>query len=255
VRFRRWSLFGYGRQVRAGLRITAGLLLACAALLAPAAASAAPPTCNVPDGFLIEVEAGQTLTLPEVPCSDPDGDPISLEITQQPTHGTLSPSGTAPLGEARTYTAHSPGDDSISFRALAGGEASETKTVLIRVTTPVLIVVVPNIQLQWFGRTGRNGTVFTRLALRGLPTGSTVRVRCKGSSCPRRRQTFRDTGRRVDLRSFVDHRLRPGTRLTTTITHDARVGVVKVMRIRRSRVPAIRTLCLAPGAIDPQPCP
>jgi hypothetical protein len=81
-----------------------------------------------------------------------------------------------------------------------------------------------------------------------------VKVRCRGATCPRARQTFRRVGGRVRLRSFTRHRLAPGTRLEATVTSPGRVGVVKLMRIRRSREPALGTRCIAPGETRRQSC-
>jgi hypothetical protein len=220
----------------------------------PATAAAAPPTCNVPDDFSVTIEAGQSSTFSEVPCSDPDGDAIQIEITRQPTHGTLSPSGTLPIDVDRTYTAGSPGTDVIGFRALAGGEASAEETVSITITPAVLIVVIPNVLFTYTGSNGPRGSVFRSLALKGVPSGSTVKLRCRGATCPRARQTIRGASGRVPLRSFARHRLAPGTRLEAIVTSEGRVGVVKIMRIRRSHAPSISTLCMAPGETRRQSC-
>ena len=221
----------------------------------PATASAAPPTCNVPADFSVTVEAGQSVTFSDIPCTDPDGDAIQIEVTRQPVHGTLSPSGTLPIDVDRTYTAGSPGSDSIGFRAVAGGEASPEYVVPITVTPAVLVVVVPNVLFSWDGSNGPRGSVFRSLALKGIPRDSTVKVRCRGATCPRARQTIHGARGRVDLKAFTGHRLAPGTRLEAAVTSAGRVGVVKLMRIRRSRSPVLDTLCMAPGETRRQRCP
>jgi len=236
-------------------RAHAALAAAVLVLVAlPATAAAAPPTCNVPDDFSVTIEAGQSSTFSEVPCSDPDGDAIQIEITRQPVHGTLSPSGALPIDVDRTYTAGSPGSDSIGFRALAGGEASPEYVVPITVTPAVLVVVIPNVLFSYTGSNGPRGSIFRSLALKGVPSGSTVKLRCRGSTCPRARQTIRGASGRVPLRSFTGHRLAPGTRLEAVVTSAGRVGVVKLMRIRRSRAPLLATRCIAPGETRRQSC-
>ena len=237
-------------------RAAAALLTAVVMLLVPGVAAAAPPSCDVPEGFSVSVEAGQTLALPAAPCSDPDGDAIQIEITRQPVHGTLSPAGTLSIDAARSYTAVSPGNDTIGFRALAGGEASDERVVAVVVTPApsVLVVVIPNVLFSYEADTDRRGTVLRRLTVKGLPRGATVRVRCSGATCPRRRQTIRDTGSAVRLPRFSRRRLAPGTRLEAVVTAPGRVGVVKIVKIRRSRVPTISTLCIAPGETRRQAC-
>lgn len=237
-------------------RAPAALAAAILALVVlPAAAAAAPPSCTVPGDFSITVEAGQSYTFTEAPCSDPDGDAVQIEITRQPVHGTLTPSGTLPADTDRTYTAGSPGSDSIGFRALAGGEASPEYNVPITVTPAVLIVVIPNVVFNYAGSNGPQGTLFRSLALKGVPRDSTVKVRCRGATCPRSRQTIRHARGRVGLQAFTGHRLAPGTRLEAAVTSAGRVGVVKLMRIRRSREPELGTLCMAPGETRRQRCP
>ena len=230
------------------------LAVLAAVLLAPAAAEAAPPSCSIPGDFSITVEAGQSLALPTPPCSDPDGDALQLELTRQPVHGTISPSGTMPLDAARTYTAGSPGSDAIGFRALAGGEASPEYVVPITVKPAVLVVVIPNVVFSYDVANGRRGSIFRTLALKGVLPGSTVRVRCRGAGCPRARQTIRGARGRVPLPAFTRHRLAPGTRLEAAVTTPGQVGVVKIMTIRRSRRPSIATLCTMPGETRRRSC-
>ena len=237
-------------------RAPAALAAAVLALVAlPTAAAAAPPSCTVPGDFSVTVEAGQSYTFSEVPCTDPDGDAVQIEVTRQPVHGTLTPSGTLPVDADRTYTAGSPGSDSIGFRALAGGEASPEYSVPITVTPAILVVVVPNVLFSYVGSNGPRGSVFRSLALKGIPRDSTVKVRCRGATCPRARQTIHGARGRVALKAFTGHRLAPGTRLEAAVTSAGRVGVVKLMRIRRSRSPVLGTLCMAPGETRRQRCP
>lgn len=237
-------------------RAPAAVAAAVLALVAlPATASAAPPTCNVPADFSVTIETGQTVTFSDVPCTDPDGDAIQIEVTRQPVLGTLTPSGILPIDVARTYTAGSPGSDSIGFRAVAGGEASPEYIVPITVTPAVLVVVVPNVLFSYTGTNGPRGSVFRSLALKGVPRDSTVKVRCRGATCPRARQTLRHVRGRVPLKAFTGRLLAPGTRLEAAVSSAGRVGVVKLMRIRRSRSPSLDTLCMAPGETRRQRCP
>ena len=71
-------------------------------------------------------------------ATDPNNNPLTYSIVTQPSHGTLSPTGTG--GPGRTYTpaAGYTGPDSFTFRANDGVANSNTATVSINV------IVQPN---------------------------------------------------------------------------------------------------------------
>jgi Bacterial Ig domain len=127
-------------------RRSVGAVAACVgaiSLLAPAAAEAAAPVCSPATGLVANVQEGESITLPQAPCTDSDGDPISIEVTQAPTLGTVNPPGTQPIATQRTYTANDDAGgqtDVIKFRAVAGGENSNEATLEINIsqnTAPV----------------------------------------------------------------------------------------------------------------------
>jgi hypothetical protein len=89
------------------------------------------PTCATgPFGYT--VAAGAQLLLPAAPCSDADGDALTIEIPTQPAHGTLTanPDGTGTYTPNAGYT----GPDSFQFRAFDGTARSASGTVNITVT-------------------------------------------------------------------------------------------------------------------------
>lgn len=94
----------------------------------PGTASAAPPTCDEPARVLYQLPAGLTWTHPRADCTDPDGDPINIEISEPPEFGTFDPPGAIPINQIRTYTANADAAgnrDSMKFRAVTpNGEAS-----------------------------------------------------------------------------------------------------------------------------------
>jgi hypothetical protein len=100
----------------------AGLLL----LAVPASAPAAAPVCAA-DPALYELPAGLTWLNPRAPCTDADGDAITVEVADPPDFGSLSPDDPQPIDARRLYTAKADAAgnrDSMKFVAVANGERS-----------------------------------------------------------------------------------------------------------------------------------
>jgi hypothetical protein len=104
------------------INVAAGLLL----LSVPGTASAAAPVCAA-DPALYELPAGLTWLNPRAPCTDADGDAITVQVADPPDHGTLQPGGAQPIDAKRFYTANADAAgirDSMKFVAVANGEQS-----------------------------------------------------------------------------------------------------------------------------------
>jgi hypothetical protein len=105
---------------------------------------------------------------------------------------------------------------------------------------------------------GRRGTILRRLFVRGMPAGSTLRVRCRtrsGRRCAGTRDLAKtDAGGSLRLRSFEGRRLPVGAKLTVRVTKDGMIGAVKTLTIRKGKAPSQRTLCIPPGATRPSAC-
>jgi dipeptidyl aminopeptidase/acylaminoacyl peptidase len=115
-------------------------LLSAAALLAavlgaismgtPATAAAASPQCLT--NLVANVFAGNPTVLPPAPCSDPDGDSLTIIVVGGPSHGTLSAQA---ADGTRTYTAEASytGSDVVRFKANDGSSDSAVSTLTINV--------------------------------------------------------------------------------------------------------------------------
>jgi hypothetical protein len=105
------------------------------------------------------------------------------------------------------------------------------------------------------------GSRFSRLqklVVHNAPGGARVSFRCTGRSCPTRRTrrvTVRNVLTRVTLhRPFRRARLRPGTKLTVTITAAETVGRTYSYVVKRGEAPQTKVTCRAPGQRRSRSC-
>jgi streptogramin lyase len=119
---------------------------------------------------------------------------------------------------------------------------------LPRVTTPV------RSRFALFARFTR----VRRLKVLRVPAGVTIQLRCRGRGCLRRvRQVrVRTAAASVDLRRrFLRRaRLRARAVLEVRVLAPGSIGKVVRFRIRRTKLPTRRVLCLPPGATRPTRC-
>ena len=94
--------------------------------------------------------------------------------------------------------------------------------------------------------------------MHNAPAGARIAFRCEGRSCPTRRTrrfTVRSVLQRVTLnRPFRGKRLRPGTKLTVTITAAQTIGRTYSYVVKRGEAPASTVTCRAPGARRSRSC-
>jgi hypothetical protein len=101
---------------------------------------------------------------------------------------------------------------------------------------------------------------FTRLVsitIRRPRKGSTMRITCRGGSCPfrsRTRKIRRNRAKQVITRPLGRAKLRPGTRLEVRLTKPGTIGFFVRFTMKRGVFPAKKELCLPPGAKRPVRC-
>jgi streptogramin lyase len=107
-----------------------------------------------------------------------------------------------------------------------------------------------------FFRSFTSHTVVTKLVVMKPPSGTTIRVTCKGRGCPRKRTVKVQRGKRqVKLTKFVRRaKLKPGARLEVRVTQPGTIGKVRRITVRSGKPPRIQDLCLRPGARKPGRC-
>ena len=87
----------------------------------------------------------------------------------------------------------------------------------------------------------RSPTRLTRLMLKHVPRGSTVRLTCHGT-CPkalRRRYTKRHVSGSLSLTRLVKRTLKPGVRLSIVVSKAGWRNMTKTVRIRRGKPPLV----------------
>jgi hypothetical protein len=115
--------------------------------------------------------------------------------------------------------------------------------------------ITATVSAGWVIRRGR--TTITRLAVRGVPAGGRVEVRCQGKRCPfkRKRAAHPKRGRVNALKALGKRRtLRAGQTLEVRITRAGSIGRVVRWRMRAgNHQPKLSSpLCLPPGRTQPQ---
>src|SRR4051794_39561496 len=123
---------------------------ALCALCLPRAASAAVPQCAA-EPSLYELPAGLTWLNPRAPCTDANGDTITVEVVDPPKFGTLNPGGAQPIGAQRWYTAKpdaAGNRDSMTFAAVANGERSNEFQVDVWILPPHSAPVCKDVALD-----------------------------------------------------------------------------------------------------------
>jgi hypothetical protein len=88
----------------------------------------------------------------------------------------------------------------------------------------------------------RSALKLTKLQVRHVPRGSTLRVTCKGHGCPKALKhayVKRHVHGTISLARFITHRFRAGVRLTLRISNPEWRTTVKTLRFRAGRAPLV----------------
>ena len=103
---------------------------------------------------------------------------------------------------------------------------------------------------------GRRATTVFQLAVKRVPAGGRVEVRCAGKGCPFARRSVVAARRSAALtKLFAGRRLARGAVVEVRITAPGMVGKVVRYTIRaRRKLPRATPLCLPPGATQPTAC-
>ena len=107
-------------------------------------------------------------------------------------------------------------------------------------------------------KASRHATHFTKLQVKNIPFGATVRVTCAGHGCPHglagKGFTKKNAFGTVDLKKFVGKPLHPGVSITAVVSKPGAINAVKVLHVRAAKAPTVTTRCQPPGAKKPVSC-
>ena len=103
---------------------------------------------------------------------------------------------------------------------------------------------------------GRRVTTVFQLAVKKIPEGGRVEVRCAGKGCPFARRLIAPAGGTATLtKLFARRRLKRGTVVEVRVTAPGMVGkVVRYTMRARRKLPRTVPLCLPAGAAKPARC-
>jgi hypothetical protein len=107
--------------------------------------------------------------------------------------------------------------------------------------------------IRTFWTVTRRGTRVLEMAVRQLPAGAAVGVRCAGKGCPFGSKRAKINGTTANLKPLFRNRLlRTGAVVEVRITAPNRIGKVSRFTIRRGKLPTTKQLCLPPGTNKPK---
>ena len=131
--------------------------------------------------------------------------------------------------------------------------AFTTQSAIVKRRASAAEPMKPFPRIEISGYIVRRGVHLRRIAVRA-PPGATVRVACRGRTCPYRASRARMRSDLVVVRRMRGRFLRAGTVIELRVTAAGRIGKYTRFRIRRGRKPARVDLCLVPGERKPARC-
>jgi PKD repeat protein len=116
---------------------------------------------------------------------------------------------------------------------------------------PSLLTPFPVVRLVGAAYTTR--TIVSLLSVQA-PRGALVRVRCKGTGCPKVVRRKKSKGKGVRFKTF-ERGIRAGAKLEVFVVAKKRIGKYTSFKMLRAKPPWRRDLCLKPGKRKPVSCP
>jgi hypothetical protein len=194
---------------------------------------------------------GETVVLTSF-SADPDG-PLVSQAWDLDGDGAFDDG----QGSTATVSFAAAGDYPVKLLVTDRDGAASLAVRAIEVHAPLAQFIRPFPVVRVVGDVRKRGTRIKEIIVR-VPTGSQVRIRCRGGGCPRpaaKRTGGVRTARTLHVRRFARRVLRPRAVLTISITKPGTIGKYTRLRIRRGKPPSRIDRCLLPGGKRPVRCP
>jgi PKD repeat protein len=128
-----------------------------------------------------------------------------------------------------------------------------TPTTPSKPTKGRLSLLTPFPVVRLVGAAYTTRTIVSVLSVQS-PRGALVRVRCKGTGCPKVVRRKRSKGKGVRFKTF-ERGLRAGAKLEIFVVAKKRIGKYTSFKMQRAKPPWRTDLCLKPGKRKPVSCP
>ena len=221
-----------------------------------------PPTC----------QSRSVTVLPDVStavglsCSDPNGDPVTLQISRTPTAGVL-----AGIDQAAGSVRYNPfggyvGPDSFGYQGVARGVASAEAPVTLNVQSPSSPPppLTNKVLAGW--KPSKTFTTVKSFSVADVSTDMQLRLICKGGGCPFAVKAIgvKKAGKQDLTQKFnfvkkvkgkkrkVVSKLAVKTVVEVQISAPGRVGKAVRYTMRKGRQPTSTVLCIPVGSLKSQ---
>jgi hypothetical protein len=181
--------------------------------------------------------------------ADPDG-PLVSQVWDLDNDGGFDDA----QGSSASTSFASPGEHVVRLMVTDRDGASNVAARVVSVHAPVAQFLSPFPTVRVVGDVRASGTAIKEIVV-VVPTGSAVRIRCRGGGCPATSSRSVAAARTLRVRRFARRLLRPGAFIQIYVTKRGSIGKYTLVRIRRGRAPSRIDRCLMPGSTRPMRCP